>query len=160
MEIFLKSQKEEERPKMDNHSLALIAAFITQIKANGVAAFIIDRAQKSEHPLFGWISKNTPWVTRIVSFIFASATALGVHASYVHTGNGTLTITGIGFAAIAGAAFQLGQNYAIQHGWGKLFGLDFSTLKTLAFGFGGPGVPAAAGAALSSQPQTGGATKP
>ena len=144
---------------MDNHSLALIAAFITQIKANGVAAFIIDRAQKSESPLLAWISKNTPWVTRFVSFIFAAGTALGIHATYVHTANGTLTITGLGYTAILSAAFQLGQNYAIQHGWGKLFGLDFSTLENVAFGFGA-GMPAAGVQKdLSPQPQTGGQTK-
>jgi len=146
---------------MDNHSLALIAAFITQIKANGVGAFIIDRAQKSQHPLFNWISANTPWVTRIVSFLFASATAVGVHASYVHTGAGTLTITGLSATAILAAAFQLGQNYAIQHGWGKLFSLDMSTLKALAFG---PGVSAPAvigtGMGIQPAPQTGGQTKP
>jgi hypothetical protein len=149
---------------MDNHSLALIAAFITQIKANGFGAFLIDRAQKSESPLLAWISKNTPWVTRLVSFLFASGTALGIHATYVHTANGTLTITGLGYSAIAGALFQIGQNYAIQHGWGKLFGLDMTELKSLAklaFGFPGAVAPGpAVGIGLSSQPQTGGATKP
>lgn len=106
---------------MDNHSLLLLAAFITQIKANGVAAFVINRMQKAQHPLFSWISVHTPWVTRAVSAVFASAAALGVHATY-HTAEqgGMLVITGLSATAILGGVWQIAQNYAIQHAWGKV----------------------------------------
>jgi hypothetical protein len=146
---------------MDSHSLALMAAFFTQLKWNSVGAFIIDRAQKSKLPFLSWISTNTPWVTRIVSFIFATGAAVGVHWTYnPKIAGGQLLITGLGLSAIVTAIGQIAQNYAMQHGWGKLFGMDMNVLKA-AIGFPGAPVPAAfSGTGLSPQPQTGGATKP
>jgi hypothetical protein len=141
---------------MDNHSLLLLASFITQIKANGVAAFVINKMQKSEHPLFSWITVHTPWVTRGVSALFASLAALGVHATY-HAAEqgGALVITGLSATVIVSGVWQIAQNYAIQHAWGKVIEDQIIPAFT---GVGNAAVgPGFAGAAA---PQPGGATKP
>jgi len=103
---------------MDNHSLFVIAAFITQLKANGAAAFLINRAQASKSPFFSWITKETPWATRIISFLFAAGTAAGIHGTYDITRGGTIVIPGAATALTA--LWSVTQNYAIQHSWGKL----------------------------------------
>lgn len=120
-----------------NSSLALIAAFFTQLKWNSVTAFVIDRAQRSKHPFLSWISTNTPWATRIVSFIGAVGAAAGVHWTYnPKVAGGQLLITGLGGGAIITAIGQIAQNYAMQHGWGRLFATDLNAVKT-ALGFPG-----------------------
>lgn len=145
---------------MDQHSLLLLAAFVTQIKANGAAAFIIDRMQRNKSAVFSWISKETPWVTRTVSFIFAAVTAVGIHGTYNLQTGGTVTIPGL--AVVLGAAWAVTQNYALQHAWGKVISVDWDVLKGTLGSLGFPGAAAPAtitGTGLSPAPP-GRATKP
>lgn len=102
--------------------LMLVATFISQVKVSGVASFLIQRIKKSEAPVFGWIGKNTPWVTRLVALGAAAATHLGIHWTFTppvdgHTG--TLLITGLSLTAIVTAAWGIAQNYLMQHAWYK-----------------------------------------
>lgn len=140
---------------MDQHALLLLAAFVTQIKANAGAAFIIDRMQTNKSAIFAWISKETPWATRIVSSLFAAATAFGIRGTYnLHTG-GTITIPGA--AVLLGAAWAFTENYALQHAWGKVIAADWSALKKTFGGIPGALAGSGVGVGLTPQPQSGGA---
>jgi hypothetical protein len=146
---------------VEPHSLAIIAAFFTQLKWNSVGAFLIDRAQKNQNRWLSWISKETPWVTNAAHFVVAAFTAVGIHATY----NPASRFIGIQLPMASAAILAIGQiaqNYAMQHGWAKLFGLDLSSLQTLAkMAFGvGTGVPASAVMGPGAGPQPGGQAKP
>lgn len=95
----------------------LIATFISQIKVNGFASFVIQKLKDSKTPALAWISANTPWVTRLIAAAAAAGTAVGLHWTY--TGS-TLTITGLGATAIVTALYQIAQNYLMQHAWYKM----------------------------------------
>ena len=108
------------------HQMAMmIASFISQIKVNGFASWIIERLKNSKLPALNWISQNTPWVTRAVAVGAASLTAIGIHWTF--TGS-TLMITGLSLTAIVTTLYNVAQNYLFQHAWYKL-------------AFGGNGVP-------------------
>lgn len=139
---------------MDQHALLLLAAFATQIKANAGAAFIIDRMQKNKSALFSWISTNTPWATRIVSALFAAATAIGVHGTYNLKTGGTITIPGL--AVLAGGIWAVTQNYALQHAWGRVISVDWNVLKQTFLGIPGGTMTGAGSQPVSPAPQTGG----
>jgi hypothetical protein len=96
--------------------LLLVVQFITQVKVNGVSAWLIQKLKTSQSAATSWISVNTPWVTRFVAFLAAAGTAVGIHATFHGS---TLTITGLSATAILAAAWQIGQNYLVQHAWYK-----------------------------------------
>lgn len=105
-------------PPSDNGVvLALLAQFVTQVKVNGFASFIIQRMKDSQAPAFKWISTNAPWATRSVGFLAATATAIGIHYTY-HSG--TLIITGITLTAIITGCWNIFQNFVFQHAWHKV----------------------------------------
>lgn len=97
--------------------LTILAQFITQLKVNGVASFLIEVAKKSKSPLLNWVSPETPWVTRFLAILAASATAVGIHYQY---GNGTLAISGLSVSAVALFLWHVAQNYMFQKAWWKL----------------------------------------
>jgi hypothetical protein len=99
----------------------LIASFVSQLKVNGVAAFVIQRLKDSKLPATAWINANTPWVTRAIALLVASATAAGLHWTYnAGMAGGTFIITGISLTAIVTALWHVAQNYLFQHAWYKM----------------------------------------
>jgi hypothetical protein len=104
-------------PQPGNDALMLVAAFVSQVKVNGFVAFIIQKMKDSELPALGWISKNTPWVTRFVGLGAASLTAIGIHWTF--TGS-TLMVTGLSLPAIVTTLYKVAQNYLFQHAWWKV----------------------------------------
>jgi hypothetical protein len=95
----------------------MIATFISQIKVNGFAAFVIQRLKASEHPALAWISANTPWVTRAIAAIAASLTAIGIHWTF---SGSTLIVSGLSVTAIVTGIYNIAQNYLFQHAWYKM----------------------------------------
>lgn len=93
-----------------------VATFISQIKVNGVASFVIQKLKDSKTPALAWINANTPWISRAVALVAAAATAVGLKWTYAE---GTLTITGLTATAIVTALWHVAQNYLFQHAWYK-----------------------------------------
>ena len=104
-------------PDATHQMTMMIATFISQVKVNGFAAWIIQRLKDSKLPALGWISANTPWVTRFVGVGAASLTAIGIHWTF--TGS-TLMITGLSLTAIVTTLYNVAQNYLFQHAWWKV----------------------------------------
>lgn len=97
--------------------LALLAQFLTQVKVNGFASFLIQQIKDSQHPAFRWVSVNAPWATRGVGLVAAALTAVGVHYTYHE---GTLLITGLTLTTIVTASWNIFQNFIFQHAWHKV----------------------------------------
>ncbi len=91
-----------------------IGPLLNQLTIPGLVAFVIQILKTSNHPWLAWITKDTPWVTRIVAAVAAAGTAVGL--SWTYTG-GTLTITGIGLVSIVTAIWKVVQTYLLQHVW-------------------------------------------
>jgi hypothetical protein len=136
----------------DHGVLMLLASFISQIKVNGMASWVIQKLKDSKAPILGWIGTNTPWVTRAVALAAASLTAVGIHWTY--TGS-TLMVTGLSLTAIVTVLWNLAQNYLFQHAWYKTV---FADPPQLPLGLGNSAVaigPMAGGiGAASVQPKS------
>lgn len=106
----------------DNPLLMVIASFITQIKANGMASFILQKVKESEHPILSWISTNTPMASRIMAAVIATGTAIGLHWTYTGSllAGGTIAFSYPGLQAILATIWQIAQNYLFQHAWYKM----------------------------------------
>jgi len=100
-----------------NDLTMMIATFISQIKVNGFASFVIQKLKDSKTPALSWISVNTPWVTRFLAVGAASLTAIGIHWTF--TGS-TLMVTGLSLGTIVPTLYNVAQNYLFQHAWYKL----------------------------------------
>lgn len=100
-----------------NGLLVLIGSFVSQAKAGGFVAALIQALKKAKGPGLNWINMHTPGVTRAVAAAAAALTALGLHWTF--TGS-TLTITGLSLTAITAAAYAMGTSYMMQHAWWKL----------------------------------------
>ena len=110
----------------------LVASFVSQLKVNGVAAWIIQQLKKSEAPALAWISHNTPWVTRGIGLLAAAGTSAGLHWTYnASVAGGTFMITGLSIAAVVMALWHVGQNYLFQHAWYKAVFSDPPKPQTL-----------------------------
>jgi hypothetical protein len=97
--------------------LTMVVQFISQLKANGLTSGAIQVMKSSKWPIFSWINADTPTAARILGFVAASATSVGMHWTY-H--NGTLMITGLTLYAIIHLVFDIAQNYLMQHAWYKI----------------------------------------
>lgn len=96
--------------------LTMIAQFISQLKANGIAAGLIQGMKSSNWKAFSWINADTPTASRLLGVVAASFTAAGMSATF-H--NGILTVSGITAGAVAHLLWNVGQNYLMQHAWYK-----------------------------------------
>ncbi len=98
-----------------------IFPILNQLTIPGVVAFVIQQLKVSQHPWLAWITKDTPWVTRVVAAVAAAGTAVGI--GFTYTG-GTLTITGLTITAVVTglitSIWHVVQNYLLQHAWYKL----------------------------------------
>lgn len=97
-------------------AVMLIAAFVSQVKVNGIVAVVIQMLKNWETPVLSWIDHNTPWMTRAVAALAAAATAVGIHWTF---GGGTLMITGLGLTSILTLLYNTAQNFMFQHAWFK-----------------------------------------
>lgn len=118
--------------------LLIVATFISQIKVNGFASWVIERMKNAKTPALAWISANTPWVTRAVALAAAGLTAAGLKWTYtgsIFTTTGlSIVISGVSIPAALTAVYNVAQNYLMQHAWYKMV-------------FSGPAAPGTAAAA-------------
>lgn len=101
---------------MDHHSL-----LSTQIGAAAVCAYLVQLLQKwSKAP---WITEHTAGINAAVRIVTSGFAALGVSWAWGDISNGGHTLT---FTIPAGTVILAGlwhwfTQYAVQHGWAKLF---------------------------------------
>lgn len=99
----------------------LIASFVSQLKINGVVAFVIQQLKVSKAPALAWINENTPWVCRGIAAIAAAFTSLGLKWTYNSAvAGGTFIVTGLSLTVIVTALWHIAQNYLFQHAWYKV----------------------------------------
>jgi len=106
------------QPQVDTAVLlSIVVQFISQLKANGLTAGVIQAMKSSKWSMFSWINAETPHVARALGTVGAVATAVGINATF-H--GGTLIISGITAYAIVHGLWNIAQNYLMQHAWYKV----------------------------------------
>lgn len=122
--------------------LAGISQFLTQVKVSGVVSFLLQRLKLNGSKWTSWITRETPWVSRIVAGLSALATAANITRSWNGV-TGTIVISGLTLTNLAHglvtvfphALWASVVSYMLQHGWYKAVFAEDAKLPT-AFGFG------------------------
>lgn len=117
-----------------------------QAVLNLMAVTFIQWLKTNDRPIFAWINQNTPWITRFVAAVIATATASGIHMQFIHTGDSYgLSLTGITFVAVAHFVKDILQNYyGVKIGYRLLKPDQYAPAKPHPLDLGGNSSPAIA----------------
>lgn len=88
----------------------------SSLAAAAVVSYVIGLMKTSNWRFFGWISRETPAVTRAVAIVLSGVASVGVHWTY---SSGTLVVSGLSASAILTGLWHWGVQFAYTHGWFK-----------------------------------------
>lgn len=98
---------------MAAHTLDL-PQLLNELTIPGLISYVIQQMKVTNNPAFSWITKETPWITKMVAVLGAGLTAAGM--SWTYTG-GTLTVKNLTVMTVLVSLWHVVQNYLLQHGW-------------------------------------------
>jgi hypothetical protein len=100
----------------------------TSLAAAAVIAYVIQLMKNSNWKIFGWISRETPTVTRLVAVVLSGIATIGIHATF---NGGTLVVTGLSATVVLAGLWKWGVQFAYTHGWFKATSQSDELLKLL-----------------------------